>query len=93
MKEKEKAEYLIKKHLTAIVEESMDSDKMMLYSAKQCALIDIQNSIDLLQSIINESVNVHQSLSTPKKLCIDLLNPKLKELYNIKFELENYEIK
>ncbi len=29
MTEKEKAEELVKKHLTAIAEESMDSDKMM----------------------------------------------------------------
>lgn len=39
MTPKEKAEELIKKNLTAIAEESMDSDKIMLYSAKQCALI------------------------------------------------------
>lgn len=39
MTQNEKAKQLIKKHLTAISEESMDSNKMMFYSAKMCAIV------------------------------------------------------
>ena len=47
MTEKEKAEELVKKHLTAIAEESMDSDKMMRYSAAQCAIVSVDEIIRL----------------------------------------------
>lgn len=39
MTPKEKADNLFKKHLTAIAEETMDSDKIMKYNALQCAFI------------------------------------------------------
>ena len=41
MTPKEKAKSLFKKHLTAIAEETMDSDNIIRYNAKQCALITI----------------------------------------------------
>jgi hypothetical protein len=41
MTPKEKAEELIKKHLTVIAEESMDSNGIMLHIAKQCALVTV----------------------------------------------------
>ena len=41
MTPKEKAEELVKKNLTAIVEESMDGNKTMFYIAKQCAIIAV----------------------------------------------------
>jgi len=60
MEAKEKAESLIKKHLTAIAEESMDSDKMMLYSAKQCAKITVEELIQAFRQLsIEESGRVH----------------------------------
>lgn len=46
MTPKEQAEQLIKKHLTAIAEESMDSDKIMFYNAKQCALVTVNMILD-----------------------------------------------
>lgn len=46
MAPKEQAEKLIKKHLTAIAEESMDSDKIMFYNAKQCALVTVNMILD-----------------------------------------------
>lgn len=39
MTPKEKAEYLFKKHLIAIAEETMDSNGIMERNALQCALI------------------------------------------------------
>ena len=47
----EKAKQLIKEHLTAIAEESMDSDKMMFYSAKQCAIVTVKEFIKEYQSM------------------------------------------
>jgi predicted RNA binding protein with dsRBD fold (UPF0201 family) len=51
MTQSEKAKQLIKKHLTAIAEESMDSDKMMFYNAKQCAIITVKEFIEEYQSM------------------------------------------
>lgn len=51
MTSNEKAKQLIKEHLTAIAEESMDSDKMMFYSAKQCAIVTVKQFIDEYQSM------------------------------------------
>lgn len=45
MTAKEKAESIIKKHLTAIAEESLDCEKILFYSAKQCALITVDQII------------------------------------------------
>lgn len=45
MSPKEKAESLIKKHLTAIAEETMDSDNIIKYNSKQCALITVNEMI------------------------------------------------
>ncbi len=41
MTPKEQADFLIKWHLTAIAEESMDGDVIMFYTAKQCALVTV----------------------------------------------------
>jgi len=45
MTPKEKAENLIKAHLTAIAEETMDSDGIIKYNAKQCALVSVDEII------------------------------------------------
>ena len=45
------AKRLIKAHYIAIGEESMDSNKMMIYSAKQCALISVKEIIKITPSV------------------------------------------
>jgi hypothetical protein len=57
-------------------------------TAKQCALICVDREIELIKKMIDESVNIHQSLSIPKKLYIDILNPILKELLQVKQEIQ-----
>lgn len=49
MTPKEKAEQLIKKHLTAIAKETMDSNNIIIYNAKQCALITVNEIIDSIE--------------------------------------------
>ena len=51
MTQNEKAKQLIKKHLTAIAEESMDSDNMMFYSAKMCAIVTVKEMLDEYNSM------------------------------------------
>lgn len=51
MTPKEKAQSLIKKHLTSISEESMDSDNILLYSATQCAIISTNEMIKELANL------------------------------------------
>ena len=51
MTQNEKAKQLIKKHLTAIAEESMDSNKMMFYSAKMCAIVTVKEMLDEYNSM------------------------------------------
>ena len=59
-----------------------------LHTAKDCALIDIQNRIDLIKEILDPKLDFHQTLSTPVRLCADFLNPRLKKYEAIKSELE-----
>lgn len=83
------AEQLIKKHLTAIAEESMDSNKMMFYSAKQCALITIDEKIKYHESLFDKGFNqVHIALSSPIKTYLDIMNPMLNHLREVKKEVE-----
>lgn len=72
----EKAKELVDKYIFYV--ESYSSDQQEDY-AKQCALICVEREIELIKKIIDESINIHQSLSTHKKLCVDILNPILKE--------------
>jgi hypothetical protein len=55
---------------------------------KQCALIAVDENVKMLKQILNESTDIYQSLNTPKKLCIDLLNPLLKYWKEVKKEIE-----
>lgn len=55
---------------------------------KKCALIVVDENVKMLKTILNESTNVYQSLNTPKKLCIDLLNPLLIFWQQVKQEIE-----
>ena len=56
--------------------------------AKKCVLILIDENVKMLKTILNESTNIYQSLNTPKKLCIDLLNPLLKFWQEVRKEIE-----
>lgn len=56
--------------------------------AKKYSLIAVDENIKLIKNILNQSTQIHQSLSTPKKLCIDVLNPILKELEEVKQEIQ-----
>lgn len=47
MNPKDKAIKLIKKHLIAISEETMDSNNIINYNAKQCALITVDEILEL----------------------------------------------
>ena len=53
MTPKEKAQELIKKHLTAIAEETIDGEQIMNYNAKQCALVTINQILDLFTDLYN----------------------------------------
>ena len=83
MTQNEKAKQLIKEHLTAIAEESMDSDKMMFYSAKMCAIltvneiIDEYNSMSDLETIIvigEDTYSVVNSILWWQQVLADILN-------------------
>jgi len=54
-------------------------------------LILIDENVNMLKSLLNESTQIYQSLNTPKKLCIDLLNPLLKYWDEVKQEVVNYK--
>ena len=56
--------------------------------AKRCALIVVDENTKMLKQLLNDSVNIYQSLNTPKKLCVDLLNPLLKYWNEVKQEIE-----
>jgi len=55
-------------------------------SAKKQALISVDEKIKLIKELLDKSTEIYQSLSTPKKLCTDILNPILKELEEVKQE-------
>lgn len=46
MTPKEHAEKLLKKFMTAIAEETMDSEKIIRYSSKQCALVCVEEILN-----------------------------------------------
>ena len=61
-------------------------------AAKQCALILVDENVKMLKNVLDESTNVYQSLQTPKKLCIDILNPLLKYWSKVREEIIYYEM-
>jgi hypothetical protein len=83
---KEKAEELIRKYYSFGLNNPAQS--FSWYECKQCALIAVDEQITLIKKLIKQSTEVHQALSTPKKICTDILNPTLKELERIKSEIE-----
>ena len=82
MTPKEQAKELVDK-FTAI-----EDGEMYIGKAKQCASIIVDENVKMLTQILNESPQVFQSINTPKKLCIDLLNPLLKYWQEVKLELQ-----
>lgn len=86
MTPKEKAIELVEKYYTELKEHKGCYD---YETSKQCALICIDEQIELLKKIQEQSINIHQALSTPKKLFIDILNPIMKELEQLKQEINN----
>ena len=64
---------------------------MFLNEAKICCLLLVDENVKMLKGILNESTEIYQSLNTPKKLCIDLLNPLLKYWDEVKQEIISYE--
>jgi hypothetical protein len=71
MTPKEKANEIIKKHLIAILDESMDSNRIMFYSAKMCAIVSVKlildeyNSMSDLETVIvigEDNYNVIDSI-------------------------------
>jgi hypothetical protein len=94
MTPKEKAEELVDKfkpHSHFWVHDlgrQKDYEIEQLENAKQCALIAVDEKISLLNEIINQSVDVYQSINTTKRLCVDILNQMLKELKEVKEEIE-----
>jgi len=90
MDQKQEAEELFKKFLTAIAEESMDGHTILSYSAKQCALIHINEKIAYHESLFDKGFkDVHIAISSPVKTYVDILNPALEHLKKVKTEIEN----
>ena len=53
-----------------------------------CALICVDENVKMLKLVLNESTEIYLSLNTPKKLCIDVLNPLLNYWQEVKSEIE-----
>ena len=86
MTPKEKAEEIYKKFINV---DCLQEFEVMDYElAKQCALILVDENVKMLKIVLDESTDVYQSLNTPKKLCIDLLNPLLKYWREVKKEIK-----
>ncbi len=65
-------------------------DEQVLDHAIKCALIDVQNTIDYHESLFDNGFeDVHIALSSPVKTYIDILNPLLKWLQQVKTEIIN----
>jgi ribosomal protein S20 len=80
MTPKTQAKKLIKKFQTAIAEETMDADNIILYNAKQCALINIDEKINALLGIIHP---------TNTKRVNRRIENRINQLNELKDELEN----
>lgn len=91
---KQKAEKLIKHFLPYVdwndLQEDCTNREWAIRNAKKCALICVDENVKMLKIILDQSTNIYQSLNTPKKLCIDLLNPLLKFWEQVKIEIQNY---
>jgi predicted TIM-barrel enzyme len=61
MTPKEKAKALVKKHLTAISEETLDSNNIIMYNAKKCALIAVDEILQLLK-ILERNYSYYQEV-------------------------------
>jgi len=71
---------------------SMSKEARVNYMANNSILI-ANEVINVLLQIREESMQVYQSLSTPKKLCSEILNPKIKYWEEVKRKLQNIKDK
>lgn len=93
---KETSIELIDKYRTYIrIADKLDNNlpSEEIYLAKNCVLILIDENVKMLKLLLDESTEIYQSLNTPKKLCVDLLNPLLIFWNEVKDEIANYENK
>jgi len=90
MEAREEALFLLNKFNPFAVENPNDKSRAGEVSSKRIALIHINKQIELIKLLMNESIEIYQSLSTPKKIFIDILNPKLLHLEAVKHELTNF---
>ena len=72
-----------------IVKIQFQEKQLMFEDAKNIALILIDENIKMLKQILDSSAEIYQALNTPKKLCIDLLNPLLKYWNQVKNDVKN----
>lgn len=89
MEPKEKAKELVHEMMNIDSDSEMfDGFIMKEFYAQRASLKAVDENIKMLKTILNESTNIYQSLNTPKKLCIDLLNPLLLFWNEVKQEVE-----
>jgi len=76
-------------------EEAQDLiDKMTMeigkFNAKQCALIAVNEIIKYHESLFDKGFkDIHIALSSPIKTYLDIMNPLLKHLIEVREELKN----
>jgi len=92
MTPKEKAEDIVKildvKHILKFGQSAELPVSMYQSQVVECAIIAVDEIIGEIILFIDESPNVYQSLKTPKKLCIDILNPRLVYWQEVKLEIQ-----
>lgn len=79
---KEKAKELVEKYY------GITDVNWGIRQQKQCALIVVGENIKLIKDLLDKSTSIYQSLNTPLKLCVDVLNPTLKYYEEVKTEIE-----
>jgi hypothetical protein len=94
MTPKEKAKELVYKYQSLVNTWDCYNDESleMIYrlpDMKQCALIAVDELIEYHNSLFNKGFkDVHIAISSPIKTYIDILNPQLKYLQEVKQEIE-----
>ena len=84
---KEKAKELVSKYVH-LAKQSTGANGT-IYNSKQCALIAVDEIIEYHNSLFNKGFkDVHIAMSSPIKTYIDILNPQLKYLQEVKQEIE-----
>lgn len=69
--------------------ETFDSDKKTLYLCKECAKTAVHEILKYHDSLMELGLkDVHQSLTTPKELYTDVMNPQWKYWKEVLTEIE-----